>query len=560
MLYARTLWDLLERRAEDTPDALATVDEDMETLTFVELWTEAERAAAGLAGAGVGPGDVVAWQLPVWPETLVLMAALARLGVVQHPVPMDADVDRVAESTAAAGATLLVCPTEWQGVERERLATEVAQRSGVLRVLYADRTLPQGDPTRLEAVPRTDPDDMAEHDPRWILDAGRPGSARCVAHSDAALIAAAGALCTRLALIPRDRHALITPLAGADAPLWLLASLLSGCANILVEHFDPQGTSEVLGREGVTLAGWTDEHHGAYLAHQRRSLQPVFPDLRAVLVRIEPDEGNAAALTDLTDLTDLTGPDSAADLAGHVGEVAPGAPDGQPPGSGAAGPIDLARAAGELIGVPVLSVYGCVEAPVLCCSDVADPAAPHGAVGRPCTGVELRVVDPDGRPVASGDDGEILARGPQLTLGHLDPVHRAEALDADGFLRTGHLGRLDEHGSLTVMGRLPDVVLRLEAHLAARELESLLLTHPGVADAAVVELPDAELGERTCAVVQPADGHDGRGLDAGSLLGHLRSQGLGQRQLPDRIELVPELPRSTSGSVLRQVLRDELAG
>ena len=110
------------------------------------------------------------------------------------------------------------------------------------------------------------------------------------------------------------------------------------------------------------------------------------------------------------------------------------------------------------------------------------------------------------------------------------------------------------------MGRLPDVVLRLEAHLAARELESLLLTHPGVADAAVVELPDAELGERTCAVVQPADGQDGRGLDAGALLGHLRSQGLGQRQLPDRIELVPELPRSTSGSVLRQVLRDELAG
>lgn len=566
MLYARTLWDLLERRAEDTPDALATVDEDMETLTFAELWTEAERAAAGLAGAGVGPGDVVAWQLPVWPETLVLMTALARLGVVQHPLPMGADVDRAADSVAASGATLLVTPTEWRGVDLEPLSTEVARRSGVVRVLFADRTLPQGDPTTLGKGPAPDVDDLAEHDPRWILDGGVAGVARCVAHSDAALIAAARALSTRLALIPRDRHALVTPTDVADLPLWLLASLLSGCANILVEHFEAPATCEVLSREGVTLAGWTDEHHRAYLLHQRQSLHPAFPELRAVLARIDPDgserDADRAGGADL-----VAGADAVTDLTDAAGAPAADVPTVDDPTGSAAGsdadpdvPANPGRALGDLLDVPVLSVYGCGAAPVLCSSDVAAPSAHPGDAGRPSSGVELRVVDPDGRDVAPGDDGEILARGPQLTLGHLDPVQRAEALDADGFLRTGHVGRIDQHGALTVLGRLPDVVLRLEAHLAARELESLLVAHPGVADAAVIALSEAERGDGVCAVVQPAAGQDGRGLDADALFAHLRSRGLGRSQLPARLEIVGELPRSTSGSILRQALRDELAG
>src|SRR5688572_616438 len=101
MLFGRTLWDLLERRVDETPDALMVVDEDMRTLTFAEFWSEAELAAAGLHAEGLRAGDVVSWQLPNWIETVVLMAALARLGVVQNPIDLalgEQDVAKIVRS------------------------------------------------------------------------------------------------------------------------------------------------------------------------------------------------------------------------------------------------------------------------------------------------------------------------------------------------------------------------------------------------------------------------------------------------------------------------------
>ena len=139
MQYARTLWELLERRVDATPDALMAVDEDMRTLTFAEFWSEAELAAAGLTAAGVRAGDVVTWQLPTWMEALVLTAALSRLDVIQNPVLptyRERELDLI---TAQAGTSLLVTPSEWRGFDHEALATGVARRQGGMRVLVAAR-------------------------------------------------------------------------------------------------------------------------------------------------------------------------------------------------------------------------------------------------------------------------------------------------------------------------------------------------------------------------------------------------------------------------------------
>ena len=152
----------MEQRVNATPDALMMVDEDMRTLTFAEFWTEAERAAAGLHSAGVRAGHVVSWQLPTWIESLVLAAALSRLGAIQNPISPDCRDSELAYMTSQVQAQLLVVPSMWNGFDYEQMATELAQTNGSLRLLIAHGALPQGDPAVLEPLAEVSGEDMPD--------------------------------------------------------------------------------------------------------------------------------------------------------------------------------------------------------------------------------------------------------------------------------------------------------------------------------------------------------------------------------------------------------------
>lgn len=509
MQYARTLWELMERRVDATPDALMAVDEDMRTLTFAEFWSEAELAAAGLAAAGVRAGDVVTWQLPTWIESLVLTAALARLDVVQNPVLpsyRDRELDVV---TVQAGTSLLVTPSRWRGFDHETMATELARRHGSMRVLVADRALPQGDPHELPPLPvALVPDDQPV---RWLFaTSGTTAEPKVVQHTDASLLAAARGMSQRLGLIPRDRNSLVFPVTHVGGIVWLLASLESGCANILCESFEPERTVEVLGREGVTLAGSGTYFHQVYLQQQRRRLEPIFPDVRAF------------------------------------------------PGGGAPKPPTLVGEVRAAFEVPVLAGYGSTEAPIVTMAAPSDSDEELArSEGKPTSGVELRIIGADGRIVDPGDEGEIRLRAPQMMRGYLDPALDGEAFDADGFFRTGDLGRLDELGNLVVTGRTKDIIVRKGENVSAKEVEDLIALHDQVVDVAVIGLPDPDSGERVCAVVQLGDGAQ---VDFDELIDHLRSRGLMTQKLPEQLEVVDALPRNASGKVLKHVLRDEFKG
>ena len=509
MQYARTLWELLERRVDATPDALMAVDEDMRTLTFAEFWSEAELAAAGLTAAGVVAGDVVTWQLPTWMEALVLTAALSRLDVIQNPVLptyRERELDLI---TAQAGTSLLVTPSEWRGFDHEALATGVARRQGGMRVLVADRALPQGDPTSLPALPPAQlPDDQPV---RWLFaTSGTTAEPKVAQHTDASLLAAARGMSRRLGLIPHDRNALVFPVTHIGGIVWMIAGIESGCSNILCETFDPERTVEVLGREGVTLAGSGTYFHQAYLDQQRRRLEPIFPDVRAF------------------------------------------------PGGGAPKPPSLVHEIRSAFEVPVLSGYGSTEAPIVTMASATDPDDELArSEGAPTHGVELRFVGPDGRLVDPGQEGEIRVRAPQMMRGYLDRALDLEAFDDDGFFRTGDLGRMDDHGNLIVTGRTKDIIVRKGENVSAKEVEDLLALHDKVADVAVIGLPDADSGERVCAVVQVvADG----AVTFDEIIVHLRDRGLMTQKLPEQLEIVDLLPRNSSGKVLKHVLRDELKG
>jgi non-ribosomal peptide synthetase component E (peptide arylation enzyme) len=190
---------------------------------------------------------------------------------------------------------------------------------------------------------------------------------------------------------------------------------------------------------------------------------------------------------------------------------------------------------------------------------VGDPDAKLAETeGRATPGTELRVVRLDGAPAAPGEEGEVRVRGAHLCRGYVDRTLDRDAFDADGFFRTGDLGRLDPDGYLVVTGRLKDVIIRKGENLSAKEIEDHLAAHPKVRDVAVVGLPDAERGELACAVVVCADRADPLRFD--EMASFLRGRGLAAQKLPEQLELTDELPRNAAGKVLKRELRARYAG
>lgn len=176
---------------------------------------------------------------------------------------------------------------------------------------------------------------------------------------------------------------------------------------------------------------------------------------------------------------------------------------------------------------------------------------------RPLPGMELRVVDPDGRALRPGTEGELHVRGPSLFVGyHERPQFTAEAYTPDGWFRTGGRGTLDAGGYLAITGRSKDLIIRGGEKLSPAEIESLLFAHPKVAAVAVVAMPDARLGERSCAFVVPKPGQP---PTLAELTAYLETRQVARQKFPERLEIVSELPMTPSGKVQTYRLRELIA-
>jgi acyl-CoA synthetase (AMP-forming)/AMP-acid ligase II len=320
-------------------------------------------------------------------------------------------------------------------------------------------------------------------------------------HTDATIAAAAVAMNVALELTAEDRSALVFPFTHIGGITWLFSSLMTGCANICLERFDPAEAVEVMAREDVTLAGAGTPFHLAYLeAQRRRPGKPIFPSVRAF------------------------------------------------PGGGAPKPPQLHYdVKKELGGVGIVSGYGLTECPILAMGAVGDPDDKLADTEGRAPGVELRVAE-----------GELRVKGPQLFRGYVDAGLDAEAFDEDGFFRTGDLGVVDEGGFVAITGRLKDVIIRKGENISAKEIEDLLYQHPKDADVAVIGLPDPALGERCCAVVASRDGADP--LAFKEMVDFLKEQGLAMQKVPEQLELVDVVPRNPSGKTLKHELRQSLSG
>ena len=168
----------------------------------------------------------------------------------------------------------------------------------------------------------------------------------------------------------------------------------------------------------------------------------------------------------------------------------------------------------------------------------------------------MRLTDEEGREVPDGEVGELTVRGPYTLRGYYRaPEHNARAFTPDGFYRSGDLMRRHPTGAFLVEGRIKDLVNRGGEKISAEEVENLILGHPAVRDVACVPVPDPVLGERMCACVVP---RDGRALTLEELVPYLLGLGMARFKLPERLELMDELPLSPFGKVSKKALMERL--
>jgi cyclohexanecarboxylate-CoA ligase len=500
------MWSLVEARAASTPDAEMLVD-DRGTMTFVEFRDAALRMAAGFSAFGVRAGTTVAWQLPTWNETVVLMAALARLGARQVPLLPIYKERELGFCLEQSSASLLALPGTWRGVDYiETVRRSGALEAGGLHLLDCEnRVLPLGDPAMLPPPPPPD-DGLAL---RWVFyTSGTTAEPKGVQHHDRSVMASGFVLCERQGFRPGDRYGVAFPFTHIGGATNMAASLIGGYTIVLTEAFEPERTTAFFSSQDLTVAGGGTAFYLAYLDQQRRHPnQPIFPDLRF-----------------------MTG--GAAPMPPHL----------------------HAEVRDVLGGLGVAHGYGMTEACIIATNDPTDTDE-HLAhtVGRPVSRVDLRIRDSDARDLAAETEGEVTIRGPIVFSGYLDSSLDNEVFDDERWFSTGDLGVVDADGYLRIVGRIKDIIIRKGENVSAQEVEGVLASHPAVADVAVVGIPDAERGERVCAVVVLVDRDTSLTLE--DIVQHCVDAGMMRQKIPEQLELVDELPRNASGKLDKRVIK-----
>ncbi|WP_438487451.1 class I adenylate-forming enzyme family protein [Streptomyces sp. S186] len=532
----RTLWELVEYRARASGGAPMFFDGGGGPgVTFREVRDAALRTAAGFRELGIGAGTRVMWQLPTRIETIVASLALARLGAVQTPVIPLHRAREVGFVLAESAAEFVLVPGVWRGFDYAAMVRGVARGRDGVRVLSVADGLPDGDPGTLPEPP-LDPSQESPQEPlreedgrtRWIYcTSGTTSVPKGVEHTDASLIAGGVGLATALGMAADDIGSIAFPYAHIAGPDYVIAMLVSGFPAVVLETFDAERAAEVYRRHGVTMAGGSTAFYQAFHDAARRRRQAA-PDAGPLIPSLRLLSGGGAPL-----------------------------------------PPELYRAAGRELDCAIVHGYGMTECPMIAMGTPydSDEQLAH-TVGRPVAGARVRIVRADGSEAATGETGEVTVSGPMVCRRYTDPALTAEAFTADGYFRTGDLGQLRADGHLVLTGRLKDIIIRKGENISAREIEDLVCTHPAVAEAAVIGLPDRERGERVCAVVTLArdGGGDGDGDGAGALtlasLGaHLLAAGLMTQKLPEQLEIIDTLPRGGPlNKVLKAALRERYGG
>ncbi|ORB32600.1 cyclohexanecarboxylate-CoA ligase [Mycolicibacterium parafortuitum] len=493
------------------PDTRVVINSDTapDSTTVGELFDESSRVAAGLRALGVGPGDVVAVQLPNRRECFTAHAAIWLCGAVVLPIVPIYGPAEVAFIARQSGAKAIVLARSIRNRDAGPTLTALADIPGLDLVILAGDPLP-GTVSYREltdsAAPGFAPAATTARD-RCLLvyTSGTTAQPKGVQHSHAGLLGEMASM-DEMRGHPSETPMLsVFPAGHIAGTLGILRMFCRAGTTVTMDAWNPEQAARLIAKYGVGSSAGAPIHLGGILdVAQRDGL-------------------------DLSCLAEYT--TGAAGVAGAL----------------------IRRAAD--FGIGAFRCYGSSEHPTISSGRPEDPLDKRADTdGRITPGTEVRIVDDDGRDVEAGAPGEIWTRGPELFDGYTDPRHTRAAL-ADGWFRTGDVGRLDTDGYLTITDRKKDIIVRGGENISSKEVEDVLSTHPAIAEAAAVGAADETYGERVCAFVVVRDGGH---FDLAAAAAHFTAAGLARQKTPERIVIVPELPRTASGKVQKHVLRERL--
>jgi acyl-CoA synthetase (AMP-forming)/AMP-acid ligase II len=514
----RRILDHVQSTVASAPDRLAMLDESGQ-LTYADAYATARRLASWLHAQGVEAGSVVSVQLPNWREYWVVYIACELLGAIVNPLLPMYRANELEHILGTAETRVLIVPGRHQSddgfMERARwLQDHVASLTSVL-VVRPEGAVEPGQTTwdvavdaaplalELEAAPSGDAPALV------VFTSGTEAKAKGVVHSHNTTVGILEAVAGELSLREQDAVFMPSPLGHGTGLQWgLRMGMFLGSTVVVQDKWD-----------AAIAARMISEHRCALSL----SGTPFVRDL--------VDHVAAAGTT--------------YDLSSFRFFLCGGAPI----------PRELVTETEATLGCELLACWGQTE----CWSATqVRPGSDDDAKtsdGSALPGANLRVVDEDGQEVAPGEVGECLVQGPHVMLGYLNPPAGSTFRPGD-WHGTGDLVTLARNGTLHVVGRKKEIIIRGGLNISPREVEEALLQHPAVGRVAVVAYDDRRLGERACACVVPR----GEPPVLADLTAFLLDRGMAKYKLPERLEIVGELPMTASGKVQRVLLQERLRG
>jgi acyl-CoA synthetase (AMP-forming)/AMP-acid ligase II len=494
--YARGWWvrgtlaDSLLDAAQRTPQKIVLIDGACE-IDCHSLY-EQSAALARVLLTRMAAGSVVSMMLPNWHEAAIIYLAATMAGMVVNPILPSLRDRELLFILNDADTRMIFVPADFGRHDYpamlDRVVSQLPSPPEVV-VVRGGVPLPTAYSPAVE-LPALDPDAV-----RMILyTSGTTGRPKGVLHSHNSMHALICQIRDHWRVQPGDRFLVPSPIAHIGGSIYAFeCPLLLGTSAVLMDRWDADDAVELIrARRCTHLAGATPFLEQLLAAADRTGTR--LPALKLFVC-----------------------------------------------GGASVSPSLIRTAADYFERAAVTRVYGSTEVPV---TTVGAPFDPDHAA------------DTDGRPgfaqIKLGADGEIRARGPQMLVGYLHPEDEDDSFDVDGYFRTGDLGRWVDDDYLVVTGRAKDVIIRSGENIAPKEIEDILIEHPGIAEIAVVGLPDARTGERACAVIVPTDQPR---PDVASLRGFLQAHGVATFKTPEQVVIWEELPRNDAGKVLKHQIR-----
>jgi non-ribosomal peptide synthetase component E (peptide arylation enzyme) len=500
--------DYWDRNARKWPHKDALVDSLGRRLTWAQAKEKIDRIAFALVkDIGVQRDERLMVQLPNCVEQVLVRLACEKAGALSIPEMTTFRHTELADIASRTGAVGIVIPKQYRNFDHYQMAKELQAELPHLRhIIVAGEEVPQ-DCLSLERImqhPYEQEYDLIELEARkldaveevgfLITTTGTTGLPKLIEHRIAAReIWTAKSHVRNWQLSPEDCVIAIAPLAGAagGTPAYVTAPV--GGAKIALEY-------QYRGEETL-----------AFMEKERVTVIALVPTQLARLLEIQTDKYDLSSLRIIKT------------AGGYL-------------------PPPLAKEAEERFGWPILGTYGTQDTGSISVVPIdATEEQRYTTVGRLHPGIEIKVLDDSGKEVAVGEVGTLWFKGPGNSIGYYKDLEKtmSEAFDEDGFATPGDLVTVMDDGYLKIMGRKKNIIIRGGQNIYPKEIEDYLLSHTKVTNAAVVPMPDPQMGERACAFVKVKEGAQ---FGFEEMISFLKSKKIAAFKLPERLEVLDALP------------------